>query len=146
MMFKNEDERRAALARLRERALAETTGRQREAERSYLRAVQEAFAADLRPIPLRSGSPSRDLAQWVPSRFAEESPDRGWGWRLFPCDPEAKGPDEWYEAVADALRILRKRWWDDLTADEDAFVEAYADEIAERPESERYTPMRDRRF
>lgn len=46
-------------------------------------------------------------------------------------------PDEWYEAIADALQILGKRWFDDLTAEQDAFVLAYADEVATRPESER---------
>jgi hypothetical protein len=45
--------------------------------------------------------------------------------------------DSWYEALADALRIIGKRWYSDVTDDEDAFVLAYADEVAERPESER---------
>jgi len=45
--------------------------------------------------------------------------------------------DSWYEAIADALRIIGKRWYDDVTPEEDAFVLAYADTVAERPESER---------
>jgi len=45
--------------------------------------------------------------------------------------------DSWYEAIADALRIIRKRWYSDTTDEEDAFVLAYADEIAPRPETER---------
>lgn len=45
--------------------------------------------------------------------------------------------DLWYEAIADAIRILGKTWLDEFTDAEDAFVLAYADEVAERPEGER---------
>jgi hypothetical protein len=45
--------------------------------------------------------------------------------------------DAWYEAIADALRIIGKRWDSDVTDEEDAFILAYADEVAERPASER---------
>jgi hypothetical protein len=48
------------------------------------------------------------------------------------------GEDAWYEAIADALRIIGKRWDSDTTDEEDAFVLAYADEVAERPYHERY--------
>jgi hypothetical protein len=50
---------------------------------------------------------------------------------------ESRKDDEWYEAVADALHILGKRWYSDTTLDEDAFILAYADAIAERPEHEK---------
>lgn len=42
----------------------------------------------------------------------------------------------WYEAVADALHNLGKRWNDDTTPDEDAYILAYADTRAERPAHE----------
>jgi len=45
--------------------------------------------------------------------------------------------DEWYEAIADALRIIGRSWSDDITPEEDAFVLAYADEVATRPWAER---------
>jgi hypothetical protein len=45
--------------------------------------------------------------------------------------------DSWYEAIADALQVLGKRWYSDTTEEEDAFILAYADELAERPEAER---------
>jgi hypothetical protein len=44
--------------------------------------------------------------------------------------------DEWYIAIGDALRILGKRWYDDFTKDEDAFILAYADIMAQRPAHE----------
>jgi hypothetical protein len=45
--------------------------------------------------------------------------------------------DVWYEAVSDALRILGKNWYSVFTHEDDAFITAYADEVAERPEHER---------
>jgi hypothetical protein len=45
--------------------------------------------------------------------------------------------DAWYGAIADALRIIGKRWYSDVTGEEDAFVLAYADKVATRPEHER---------
>jgi hypothetical protein len=45
--------------------------------------------------------------------------------------------DAWYAALIDALAILGKKWDSETTDDEDAFVLAYADEVARRPEHER---------
>lgn len=53
--------------------------------------------------------------------------------RLTAADKE---DNAWYEAIADALRILGLRWYDETTEEQDAFVLAYADEIAKRPEME----------
>lgn len=56
------------------------------------------------------------------------------GWQRSPEDIAA---DAWYEALIDGLQILGKRWDSDTTDEEDAFVLAYADEVAVRPASER---------
>lgn len=54
---------------------------------------------------------------------------------------EGSKDDAWYGAISDALRILGKRWDSDVTDEEDAFILAYADEVAERPEHERDTDL-----
>ena len=44
--------------------------------------------------------------------------------------------DDWYDSVGLALRVIHKRWYDDTTEDEDAFILAFADEIGPRPKYE----------
>ena len=45
--------------------------------------------------------------------------------------------ERWYEAVADALHFIGKRWWDDTSPREDAFILHWADREAPRPLNER---------
>jgi len=52
---------------------------------------------------------------------------------LPPPDPIA---EEWYDSVGLAIKILGKKWDDDFTDEEDAFITAFADEISPRPECE----------
>lgn len=60
----------------------------------------------------------------------------GWGEMTFQRSAQDISDDAWYEAIADALRILGKNWDDDVSLEEDAFVLAYADEVAQRPAHE----------
>lgn len=48
-----------------------------------------------------------------------------------------QGNKDWYEAFADAVHSIGKKWPDELTGDENAYCEAEADKAATRPESER---------
>jgi hypothetical protein len=50
---------------------------------------------------------------------------------------ESRKDDEWYIALIDALEILGLRYNSVTTPEQDAFVLAYADEVATRPEHER---------
>jgi hypothetical protein len=47
---------------------------------------------------------------------------------------------DWYEAFADAVHELGKKWPDVLTEDEERQCEEAADKVAVRPEVERTPP------
>lgn len=44
---------------------------------------------------------------------------------------------DWYEAFADAVHAMGKKWPDELTKEEEAIAEMHADDVAPRPEAEK---------